>query len=61
MRTQGDVSSPDNPFVFAEADGKGPAFEKCGYHQYPQIDRRGHDRLGRENAMYPLKKGLDAS
>jgi hypothetical protein len=31
---QGDVSSPDNPFVFAEADGKGPTFEQCGYHQH---------------------------
>src|ERR1700730_11540647 len=40
---QGDVSSPDNPFVFAEADGEGPTFEQWRYHQHSQTDRRGHD------------------
>jgi len=29
--------------------------------QYPQVDRRGHNRLGAENTVHALKKGPDAS
>src|ERR1700730_4026797 len=54
---QGDVSSPDNPFVFADADGKGPTFEHCGHHQHAQADRGRHDRLGHENVTDALIEG----
>src|ERR1700694_424259 len=58
---QGDVSSPDNPFVFAGDDGKGPAFEQCGYHQPSQTDPRGPDRVGHENVTDALIEGHKAS
>src|ERR1700681_3258468 len=58
---QGDVSSPDNALVLAEAVGEGPPFEQCGHQQHAQTDRRGHDRLGGENVTDALIEGHKAS
>src|ERR1700686_2097423 len=58
---QGDISSPYNPFVLAEADGEGTPFEQCASPQPSQTARRGHDRLGCENVTAPLIEGHAAS
>ena len=58
---QRDVSPPDDPFVFAEADRKGPTFEQCGYHQHPEIDGRGHDRMGPKKVTGALIDGDETS